>query len=95
MTVTNLGNVTDTFDLAASGQIWETTLSTSQVVLEPGESTQVDVFVRIPLGAAPGASDMVTITVTSQGDPGAEDSGSLTTTALTTLKTYMPLLQRE
>ena len=82
LTVTNTGNVADSFDLAATGQTWTTTLSTSQVNLAPSASADFTVMVSIPTGAADQETDTVTITATSQGDNSKTDSASLTTTSV-------------
>src|SRR5690606_23365221 len=58
VSVTNNGNVTDTVNLAVSGETWTTTLSVSSVELAPGESTDITVSVEIPGGAMPGDSDV-------------------------------------
>jgi hypothetical protein len=77
--ITNTGQLTDTFDLAASGATWTTTLSTAVVTLNPGASDTFTVTVEIPAGALGNASDTATITATSQGDGGVSDSTNLTT----------------
>ncbi|MCL4263279.1 MAG: M36 family metallopeptidase [Anaerolineae bacterium] len=80
--ITNTGNVADTFDLTVAGNIWNTALSDSFVTLNAGQSASVSVWVDIPGGAGDGDTDMVTVTATSQGDPSANDSVALTTTAV-------------
>ena len=82
VTITNSGDVTDSFDLTATGQSWTTTLSTSLVNLAPSASKVFTVTVAIPPGAADQESDTVTITATSQGDGSKTDSALLTTTAV-------------
>ena len=94
LTVTNDGNSTDTFDLETGGNTWTTDLSQTQVTLGAGESTQVVVSVTIPEGALAGAVDTVAVTLTSQGDPATTDTVSLTTTALATLKVYVPWVEK-
>ncbi len=83
LSVTNSGNVTDTFDLTATGQAWTTTLSANDITLSPGESADISVWVDIPANAG-GDSDTTTVTATSQGDNSASDSADLTTTAVET-----------
>jgi uncharacterized membrane protein len=82
LTVTNTGNLTDSFDLAAAGQTWTTTLSSSLVNLAPGVSVDLMVTVAIPAAAADQDSDMVTITATSQGDSSKTDSADFTTISM-------------
>jgi hypothetical protein len=79
--ITNTGNTADTFDLAATGNSWTTTLSDSSVSLNVGESTMVWVTVDIPTGVADGDMDVATVTATSAGDSGVSASATLTTTA--------------
>lgn len=80
LTITNSGNMADSFDLTATGQTWTTTLSTSPVNLAPSASAVFTVTVDIPPGAADQESDTVTITAISQGDSNKKDSAVLTTT---------------
>lgn len=84
LTVQNTGNVTDTFNLAVSGNTWATTVVPSSVTLAPNASnTNLIVTVNIPSDALHDAVDVATITAYS-GDiaaPRASASLSLTTTA--------------
>ncbi|MCP4358835.1 MAG: S8 family serine peptidase [Chloroflexi bacterium] len=68
LTITNEGNVADTFDLTTDGNSYTTTVTPNAVALNLGESTTVWVTVDIPAAAASGDTDMVTVTATSQGD---------------------------
>ena len=83
LTVSNSGDVDDTFSLAAAGSTWPALLSTSSISLPPGASGDFSVSVSIPAGAAGGDSDAVTITATSQGDPTKTDSAVLRTAVTT------------
>ena len=80
--VSNIGSVPDTFDLSVSGNTWMTMLSESSVSLGIGESTTVEVSVRIPALVANGSMDTATVTATSQGDGAVTDSATLVTTAV-------------
>ncbi|HWQ84638.1 MAG TPA: FixG Ig-like domain-containing protein, partial [Anaerolineales bacterium] len=82
LTITNTGNLTDSFTLAATGQTWNTTLSTSLVMLAPAASAVFTVTVSIPPGAADQDADSVTITATSQNDGGQSRTAVLTTTTV-------------
>ncbi len=84
LSITNNGQMADSFDLTATGQTWTTNLSTSLVNLASSASVDVTVTVAIPPGAADQESDAVTITATSQGDGSKSDSALLTTTAVLT-----------
>lgn len=81
LAITNTGYMTDSFDLAASGQSWTTILSTASVSeLAPAASTNFSATVAIPPGAAFQATDVVTITAISQGDSSRSNATVLTTT---------------
>jgi hypothetical protein len=82
MTVTNIGQNADSYNLAASGQTWTTTLTTSQVNLDASASADFTVTVAIPPGAADQESDVVTITAASQTDNNKTDATVLTTTSV-------------
>ncbi|MCB9135042.1 MAG: hypothetical protein H6636_06425 [Anaerolineales bacterium] len=80
VTITNTGDITDTFDLTADA-LWTTTLSDASVTLAAGETTTFSVDVDIPADALVGDSDEATITATSQGDGTSADTTLLTTSA--------------
>ncbi len=81
-TVTNTGDYTDSFALAASG-VWTTTLPGGEntVPLAPGAVTNVVVLVTVPQGAADGDVDLTTLTIASALDPTVSASAGVTTTA--------------
>ena len=85
LTVSNIGQNADSIDLAASGQIWTTVLSISQVDLDASASADFTVTVSIPPGAADQESDTVTITATSQSDNSKTDAVVLTTTTVASM----------
>jgi subtilisin family serine protease len=94
LTITNSGNVADTFTLMASGNAWSVD-PLADVPLAAGESTTITVMVTIPANAADGEMDTVTVTATSQGDPGTWASSELTTTALIEeYILYLPIIMR-
>lgn len=98
-TLTNLGNNTDTFDVALSGNAWATTLSDTSVTLAPGASTDIMVHVTVDAAATDGDTDVVTITATSTTDSSASDSATATTTAdenapPTGYTLYLPIIIR-
>jgi uncharacterized repeat protein (TIGR01451 family) len=82
LTLTNGGNITDTFNLAVSGSEWDAMLSTASIALAPGESGDVTVTVSIPAGAEEGEMDMFTVSAVSAGDPGVFAEVNLTVEAL-------------
>jgi uncharacterized membrane protein len=82
LTLTNMGNVADSFDITASEGSWEFEIPDTLIEdLEPGESATVWVNVLVPEDAAAGAIDAMTVTAASQGDPSESASSTLTTTA--------------
>ena len=81
LTITNTGNVVDTFDLSATG-VWAAVLSQTSITLAPGASATFTVEVSIPGDALDGDVDVTTVTATSQTDGTAADSATLTTTAI-------------
>ncbi len=94
LSVTNLGDYTDSFDLAALGALWPTTLSLPNTGdLAPGDSVPVSVLVAIPAGAMVGDSDVVSIVATSTSDSAVTGSASVTTTVEPRL-IYLPLVSK-
>jgi glucose/arabinose dehydrogenase len=80
--VTNTGNAYDAFDVSIGSSRWTTAVDPAVVgPLEAGTDADVVVGVSIPADAAGGATDVVTVTVTSQGDPTATADAVLTTAA--------------
>ncbi|MDO8848964.1 MAG: hypothetical protein Q7W51_11325 [Coriobacteriia bacterium] len=82
-TITNNGNVTETFDLAALSSLgWSVTITdaggtpVSSVTLARDASTTVLVNVTIPGGAINGTQDVTTLSATAQSDPGVSDSAT-------------------
>jgi uncharacterized membrane protein len=90
---TNTGNITDTFDLAVSGNAWDVQLPSPSVVLAAGASQELSVTVVIPADAGQGDADTATITATSQGNPAKSAASDLTTSARL-LEIYLPLILR-
>jgi uncharacterized repeat protein (TIGR01451 family) len=83
LTVSNTSTIAESFDVAVTGNAWATTLPATLGPLAPGFSTSLLVDVVIPAGATPGDSDIATVSVTSQLDPAASQSRTLTSTANT------------
>jgi hypothetical protein len=93
LTITNTGNVVDTFDLLATGNSWTTTLSSKMVTLAAGSSQGLTITVLIPSGVFVGESDQVTIQATSRHDSTKQDSVVLTTLSANQLaKIYLPII---
>jgi uncharacterized repeat protein (TIGR01451 family) len=79
--ITNASNgPTDSFTVTLGASAWTSTLSDDVVgPLGVGESAAVEVVVEIPADALVGDADVVSVTATSQGDPGESASADLTT----------------
>ena len=95
LTLTNLGNVADSFTFSAQGNAWDVTLPAGPINLDVGASMQVTVTVQVPADIADGQVDVATITVTSAGDAQITASAELTTTGRHTLRrVYLPVINR-
>jgi uncharacterized membrane protein len=83
--VTNTGGYSDTFDLAASGHVWTTTVAPKGAPkvgpLAAGTAGAVDVVVTVPPGAPQGFEDAATLSAASRGDPDVFAIITVTTTA--------------
>ena len=79
--LTNLGNITDTFDIQSTS-LWTVTVPASVGPLGAGAGADVHVFVDVPPSAQPDDSDTAIITATSQGDGSKSLASTLTTTAI-------------
>jgi subtilisin family serine protease len=89
--ITNIGLVSDTFDIAVAGNNWTTTTPAQLGPLAAGASVDVDVAVAIPASAAAGATDTATIIVTSQGDNSQSAMATLTTKT-PAYRLFLPLI---
>ncbi|MCL4870447.1 MAG: right-handed parallel beta-helix repeat-containing protein [Anaerolineae bacterium] len=82
-TVTNTGNIADSFTLSLlSSQGWTVDVSPASVTLNAGETALVTVTVTIPGAAAVGTVDVTTVTATSTFDPTVTDTATDTTTVI-------------
>ncbi len=83
LTLTNTGTTSDTFALALAGNAWPAAVTPAQAgPLPPGASAPLSLTVSIPSGAAHGATDVLTLTAISSGDPAATARAHVTTTAI-------------
>ncbi|MBE2201341.1 MAG: immune inhibitor A [Anaerolinea sp.] len=98
LTITNNGNVVDTFNFSAGASDWSVTLPAS-VTLNAGAAGNVTVLVAIPANAADMDTDSVVVTVTSANDATATADSTLTTTAVVTAPPmsyiYLPFIIRQ
>ncbi len=85
LSLTNLGDVADTFTIAGivSGQTWTTAYPAQIGPLAARANAPVTVTVQIPPGANDGAWSQLTLTATSQGDVSQSATSVMTTTAYT------------
>lgn len=95
LTISNSGNITDTYAFTSTGNAWETVLSSTSMVLAPGTSGFVTTAVTVPANAPNNATDMVTITATSQEYNEVQDNVILTTKCLDLIPmAYLPMILR-
>jgi hypothetical protein len=78
--VTNLGNVSDTFNVAITST-WATTAPVIVGPLAPDASATVNVQVAIPADVSDGATDTAQVTLTSQSDSSRSATAMLVTAA--------------
>lgn len=98
LTLTNTGNVSDTFTLAVSGNAWATALSPSSTTLPAGAATIFTAAVTIPAQATANSLDVAVVTATSQGDSAVSDSVTLATTCLSSgpkYHIYLPQISKQ
>ncbi|MGD9145550.1 MAG: hypothetical protein PVI80_08310, partial [Anaerolineae bacterium] len=86
--VTNTGNQTDTFSVATSSGSWSASAQPAEVILEPNLSAAVIVTVTVPSNAQCGAEDHTTVTFTSQSSSTISASSVLTTSVNTIRSVY-------
>jgi len=83
VTVTNTGNVEDSYNLNASNsENWSTSLQSSVGPIEPGASTNVTLRITIPPTAENGDSTTATVTATSWENSEVSDSDTCTARAV-------------
>lgn len=93
ITVTNMGNVEDSFATSLVGNAWPTSSSLTTVgPLAAGASAELEIYVTIPATALDGQTDEVVVMLTSTGDATKSDSVTLTTTVVWENKLYLPLV---
>lgn len=83
LTLTNTGNLTDTYNVTISGAAFTTSAAPSVVgPLAANATATFMVSVQIPASATGGATDVATITGRSQGDNSRSATATLTTTVV-------------
>ncbi|NUM44933.1 MAG: carboxypeptidase regulatory-like domain-containing protein [Anaerolineales bacterium] len=92
-TLTNTGNLPDTFTLQVDST-WPAGLSALITpLLDPGESYTFTLTVTIPMNAQVGENDLATVTVISQTDASVLATAQATSTA-ESFRVYLPLMRR-
>jgi len=83
--ITNTGNVTDTFDIELSGNLWTSVLSVPSITLAAGQRGSFTVVIKIPSTPATPDTDTVIVLAVSRNDSTKSDTAELNT-AQRTLK---------
>lgn len=97
ITLTNTGNVADTYDIDLSGQTWTSTPSSTTLMVSAGQAATFTVVVDIPANATAPDADMVMVAATSQGDTGQTADVMLTTSVTEVAPSsgiFLPLVMR-
>lgn len=81
LTITNTGNLTDTFHLQIAGGGWGVNAPADTGPVGPGKAAQVEVAVQIPPDAPADARQSLLVTATSEGDPAQSAQAGLTSVA--------------
>ena len=80
-TVSNTGNYTDTFTIAAHSEHgWRVDTSSGSVEAGPGQAVNINIQVTVPGGAVAGIQDRTVVTATSVTNPAVNDAAVDTTT---------------
>jgi uncharacterized repeat protein (TIGR01451 family) len=81
LTISNTGNVSDTYTISLDDNFWPG-VAPASVTLGATEATTITVQVTVPVTAVAAESDTLTLTVTSTGDELVSAASVLTTTAV-------------
>ncbi len=90
--LTNTGSLTDTFNLALSGDDWPTTLSTPSLTLASGASATFNITITLPISAANGMVDVAAVTAVSQASAAATATMTIRTTAVIPYQLFLPTI---
>jgi uncharacterized membrane protein len=93
ITVKNTTNAADSYTVSLGGQGWQTTAPAQVGPVSAGGTMTFQVAVTIPQGASPGDSDVVTVTVTSQGNPSKSAAAELET-VVSGGQIFLPIVTR-
>jgi hypothetical protein len=93
LSLTNTGNVADTYSVTVTGNGWTTSAPATAGPVSAGGTTTLQVVVTIPSNAILGDSDTAMITLTSQGDTNQTASTTLVTSVASN-PLYLPIIMR-
>ena len=95
-TIENTGSGTDDFTITAvSNQGWTVLLSSEQITLNSGETTNISLRVSVPGSATGGTVDTTTVTVRSDTDTAVFDQATATTTVnQSEMLVYLPMVMK-
>jgi uncharacterized membrane protein len=86
LTVKNIGNVSDAFNLSVTGATWDTQLDTvSTAALQPGQTQDVHLTVTVPQNVESGDLSSAIVTATSQSNASIKASAAMVTRASSTV----------
>jgi hypothetical protein len=99
LTVTNVGEMTDTFTITVSGHTFTTTVPATLGPLAPNAPALLPITVTVPLTATGGITDTATVTLTSRGNPAQSASATLRTAVIAipptgSSRVYLPIIMR-
>jgi Tol biopolymer transport system component len=93
ITLANKGALSDTYDLALSGNMWQSVIDgPANVSLASGADTVLTVVVAVPASATIGDRDIVTLSATSQGSPLLRTAADLITVVSGDFNLYVPFV---
>lgn len=96
VTLTNVGEITHTYSLSLTEAVWDSSLSLTEVTLEPEESSTFTISVTIPATATYPMSDTFTLEVAPEvGLASSHQATTSVTMPPLTNHIYLPILTRE
>jgi uncharacterized membrane protein len=96
VTLTNVGDITHTYSLSVTEAVWDTTLSLTEVTLEPEESSTFTISVTIPSTATFPMNDTFTLQVAPEvGLASNHQATTSVTMPPLTNHIYLPILTHE
>jgi subtilisin family serine protease len=94
LTVKNVGNARDAYDVELDGHAWEAIPSRHLVgPVDADGADTLEITVAIPIAAGDGVTDTLNVTVASVNDP-TQSATSTLTTKVAAKTVYLPIIQR-